>query len=180
MPAPQHKSDIVTSVPTAVLTISDTRTPETDKSGALIRESLESAGHPVVHYAILKDDPPAIAAELDRLIADPEVRAILLTGGTGLSPRDTTYEVVSRRLDKRLDGFGELFRSLSYVEIGPAAMLSRALAGISAPDSACASKPDRAATAIFSMPGATNAVKLAMQKLILPELPHITRLITLS
>ncbi len=145
----------------AVLTISDTRTKETDKSGKLIRESLEGAGHQVWSYAIAPDEPAQIAATLTLWLAEGEYDAIVCTGGTGISSRDTTIEVVDRLLDKRLEGFGELFRMLSWQEVGPAAMLSRAVAGLSGE------------TLLFALPGSSNAVALAMSRLIVPELRHL-------
>ncbi len=146
----------------AVLTISDTRTPETDKGGKLIIDALTDAGHEVADYAIVPDDAPRIDAQLDAwLKLDPPFDVILSTGGTGIASRDTTIEVVQRKLDKTLDGFGELFRMLSWDEVGPAAMLSRAVGGLSGE------------TLIFAMPGSTNAVRLGMSKLIVPELPHL-------
>ena len=113
----------------AVLTVSDTRTPDTDSSGARIRELLEADGHRVAAYAILPDEPEIVRTRLVELVAE-SVEVAIINGGTGLAPRDTTYEAVVGMLDKRLDGFGELFRSLSFAEIGPAAMLSRAVAGV--------------------------------------------------
>jgi molybdenum cofactor biosynthesis protein B len=158
----------------AVLTISDTRTAETDTGGKLIREALTEAGHQVVDCVIVKDEPDQIKHQLDAWLAQPGQVAgaeagagagafdlIVTTGGTGISSRDTTIEVVERLLDKKLEGFGELFRMLSWDEVGPAAMLSRAVAGL-AGDSL-----------IFALPGSTNAVGLAMSKLILPELAHL-------
>lgn len=145
----------------AVLTISDTRTEATDTSGRLIRDVLQQHGHRVLHYAIVPDDAPAIDAQLRNWLADPQLQLICTTGGTGIANRDTTVEVVQRLLDKPLDGFGELFRMLSYEQVGPAAMLSRAVAGLA----------DEAF--IFAMPGSSKAVDLAMQKLILPELAHL-------
>ncbi len=145
----------------AVLTISDTRTPETDTGGDRAVTALEAAGHAVEARAIVRDDPPAITAQLDAWIATPAIRVICTTGGTGLARRDTTYEVVACLLDKTIDGFGELFRMLSWQEIGAAAMLSRAVAGLAGD------------TLIFTMPGSPNAVALAMDKLIVPELPHL-------
>lgn len=165
MPGEQHKEDRVENVACVVLTISDTRTRETDTSGQYIREALEGAGHRVMAYAIVPDDPERIGQQLTELAGDGDCRAIVLSGGTGLATRDTTYEAVTALLDKRLDGFGELFRMLSYQEIGPGAMLSRAVAG------------SVGNTAVFSLPGSTKAVKLAMQKLILPELGHIVALL---
>ncbi len=165
MPDPDHASQTETGVPCVVLTISDTRTPQTDQSGLWIREALIAAGHRVVAYAIIPDEPDQIEARLADLSAKPDCRVVLLTGGTGLSPRDSTCEAVTRMFDKRLDGFGELFRSLSYAEIGAAAMLSRATAGTVG------------STVIFAMPGSTGAVRLAMEKLILPQLGHIVWLL---
>lgn len=145
----------------AVLTISDTRTKETDKGGRTIIEHLEAAGHTIGDYAIVKDDAPQIESQLRAWLSEGRFDAILTTGGTGISSRDTTIEVVARLLDKQLDGFGEIFRMLSWDEVGAAAMLSRAIGGLAGE------------TLIFTMPGSTNAVKLAMSKLIVPELPHL-------
>ncbi len=161
MPDPDHASQTETGVPCVVLTISDTRTPQTDQSGLCIREALTAAGHRVVAYAIIPDEPDQIEARLADLSARPDCRVVLLTGGTGLSPRDSTCEAVTRMFDKRLDGFGELFRSLSYAEIGAAAMLSRALAG------------SAGRTAVFVLPGSSGAARLALERLILPELAHM-------
>lgn len=166
MPASGHRDDQVTSVACAVLTVSDTRTAETDGSGQLIRELATGAGHTIHAYSLLKDDPPAIRETLVGWRDDPACQAVLITGGTGLAARDTTYEVVDDLLDKRLDGFGELFRARSYDQIGAAAMLSRAVGGA------------MATTAVFAMPGSTAAVRLAMTDLILPELRHVVRLLT--
>lgn len=145
----------------AILTVSDTRTPETDTSGAAIRERLEGAGHSVAFYRIVKDEPEQIVALLDEIVSAGEARVILLNGGTGIAHRDTTYDALSRKLEKTLPGFGEIFRMLSFEEIGPAAMLSRAVAGV------------YRRRLIFSMPGSSNAVKLAMDRLIVPELEHL-------
>jgi molybdenum cofactor biosynthesis protein B len=145
----------------AVITLSDTRTEATDSSGQLIVDGLVEAGHSVVERQIIPDEPARLGPLLERLCAAEGVDAVLLTGGTGIGPRDSTYDVVSARLDKRLDGFGELFRMLSWQEIGPAAMLSRALGGV------------RNGRIVLSMPGSRNAVRLAMEKLILPELQHL-------
>ncbi len=149
-----------------MITVSDTRTQETDASGRLIREMLEAAGHTVVSYHLVKDDPEEIRQAIARSAASAsggEARVILLTGGTGIGPRDTTYEVVERLLEKRLEGFGELFRMLSYQEIGSAAMLSRAVAGT------------YKGKVLFSLPGSEAAVRLALEQLILPELGHLAR-----
>ncbi len=145
----------------AVLTVSDTRTLETDEGGRLIVELLQSAGHVVVRRGIVPDEPAEVRSWLEEALADPEVQAVLTTGGTGVSPRDGTYEVVSGLLDKRMDGFGELFRVLSYQEVGPAAMLSRAVGGVAR------------GKVVLAMPGSPAGVRLAMEKLVLPELGHL-------
>ena len=160
-----HRKHAVSCVGCAVVTVSDTRATATDTSGALIRDLLTAAGHNVVSYEILRDDPGQVRVRVGILCETKPVDAIILTGGTGLAPRDTTYEAVAGLLEKRLDGFGELFRMLSFHEIGASAMLSRAVAG------------SRGRTAIFSLPGSTPAVRLAMERLILPELGHIAGLI---
>lgn len=157
----QHRHEAPKSVRCAVLTISDTRTPEDDRSGEIIKQQLVWRGHELAAYTIVKDDPDAIAGTIRDWAARDDIRAIISNGGTGIARRDTTYDVVSRLLDKELTGFGELFRMLSYPEIGAAAMLSRAIAGVI----------DR--TAIFCLPGSSNAVKLGMEKLVAPELSHV-------
>jgi molybdenum cofactor biosynthesis protein B len=143
-----------------IITISDTRTPETDTSGAAIRVALVEQGHQIERYVVVKDEPKQIAA-LVRELADAGCQVVLTNGGTGVARRDSTFEAIDALLDKRLPGFGELFRMLSYQEIGPAAMLSRATAGLIG------------GTLVFCMPGSTAAVRLAMERLILPELPHL-------
>ncbi|ARA94685.1 molybdenum cofactor biosynthesis protein [Rhodothermaceae bacterium RA] len=143
----------------AILTISDTRNETTDRSGGIIRARLQRAGHELVTYRIVPDEPLIIRAAMKELSG--KVEAVLSNGGTGISKRDSTYEVLSELIQKPLPGYGELFRMLSYEEIGASAMLSRALAGV---------YDD---TLYFAMPGSTNAVKLAMDKLILPELKHL-------
>ncbi|MGH7802724.1 MAG: MogA/MoaB family molybdenum cofactor biosynthesis protein [Candidatus Binatia bacterium] len=148
-----------------VVTVSDTRTPATDTSGAKIRELLVEAGHEVADVMIVPDEPARIRELLEGHLADPSVQAIFLNGGTGLAPRDTTFEAVRGLLDKEITGFGELFRVLSFEEIGAAAMLSRATAGIAA------------GTLVVSMPGSTAAVDLAMRRLLVPELGHILYLL---
>jgi len=150
----------------AIVTVSDTRTPETDASGTCVRALLEEAGHRVVAYAILPDEPGRIRAHLEELLALPGVEAVIVNGGTGLAPRDTTYEAITALLEKRQDGFGELFRMLSYRQVGAAAMLSRAAAGV-----ACE-------RVIVSLPGAPAAVELAMRELLLPELGHMVHLVS--
>lgn len=160
----QHRREAPSAVGCMIVTVSDTRTPETDKSGAAIRELLEAGGHRVVRAQIVPDEYEKIAELLREAEADPDVEAVLLNGGTGIAARDTTYEAVAAALTKEMPGFGELFRMLSYLEdIGSAAMLSRAIAGT------------LGRTAVFSMPGSTGAVKLAMTRLILPELGHVMR-----
>lgn len=144
-----------------MLTISDTRTPETDTGGDVAEEALRGGGHEVVSRGIVRDDATSIRTELVDLLARSDVDAVVTTGGTGISGRDTTYEVVERMIEKRLDGFGELFRMLSYDEIGAAAILSRAVAG------AVGSK------LVASLPGSRNAVGLGMEKLLVPEISHI-------
>jgi molybdopterin adenylyltransferase len=145
----------------AIVTVSDTRTPESDTSGAAIRERLEAAGHRVVFYEIVKDEPEQIAGLLERLAGESGAQAILFNGGTGIARRDTTYDALTAKLEKTLPGFGEIFRMLSFQEIGAAAMLSRATAGV------------YRNRLVFSMPGSSNAVKLAMDRLIVPELEHL-------
>lgn len=149
----------------AIVTVSDTRTAETDESGARMRELLEEAGHRVVAYEILPDEPARVGSHVEALCADAGVEAVLVNGGTGLAPRDSTYEAVAALLEKQLDGFGELFRMLSYEEIGAAAMLSRAVAGVSN------------GTVVASVPGSTAAVDLAMRKLLVPQLGHMVALV---
>ncbi len=159
----EHKAHAPRSIGCFVLTISDSKTPETDTSGALIREMLAEAGHSLVGHAIVKDEPAQVTAVVREGCADPALQAFILTGGTGVTSRDATFEAVEALLDKRLTGFGELFRMLSYQEIGAAAMLSRAQAG--------AVK----GRALFSLPGSPNACRLGLEKLILPELGHLIR-----
>ncbi|AMA73056.1 MULTISPECIES: molybdenum cofactor biosynthesis protein B [Aneurinibacillus] len=164
MSVAEHKKEAPKQVGCMIITVSDTRNEETDKSGQLIRRFLIEAGHPVVRYQIVKDERDAIAAAIEEAVSASDVHAILLNGGTGIAKRDVTYEVVASLLEKELPGFGEIFRMLSYTEdIGSAAILSRAIAGV---------YKDRA---IFSMPGSSGAVRLAMSKLIIPELGHVIR-----
>ncbi|UCZ54727.1 molybdenum cofactor biosynthesis protein MoaB [Bacillus shivajii] len=160
----EHKSEAPKSVACNVLTVSDTRTKETDKSGLLMKQFLEDGGHQVVNHTIVKDDYIAIQEKIREADLDENVQAILINGGTGITFRDTTFEATSAMLDKELPGFGELFRYLSYEkDIGSAAMLTRAIAGV------------RGTTAVFSTPGSSGAVKLAMKELIIPELAHVIR-----
>jgi molybdenum cofactor biosynthesis protein B len=159
----EHKATAPTSIGCFVLTISDTKTPDTDTSGTVIRELLEAAGHRVVESAIVRDEPAEVARIVRQACARAEVSAVLMTGGTGITSRDSTYEAIEALLDKRLPGFGELFRMLSYQEIGAAAMLSRAQMGI------------HARRIVVSMPGSPNACRLAVEELLIPELPHLVR-----
>lgn len=144
-----------------IVTVSDTRTPETDKNHHYLSARIEELGHFVAAYRIIKDEPDQVETALNDMAANPDVRIVLFNGGTGIAPRDTTYDVISRLLEKTLPGFGEIFRVLSYEEVGAAAMLSRATGGV------------YQNTVVFSTPGSTNAVKLAAEKLILPELNHL-------
>ncbi|HBI04413.1 MAG TPA: molybdenum cofactor biosynthesis protein [Paenibacillaceae bacterium] len=146
----------------AIITVSDTRVVETDASGKLIHELLEKVQHQVCHYEIIPDDKHKILQTVEVLLNNGSIEAIILNGGTGIAKRDVTIEAISPLLEKELPGFGELFRYLSYEEdVGSASLLSRAIAGVANQ------------TVIFSLPGSTGAVKLAMEKLILPELGHI-------
>jgi molybdenum cofactor biosynthesis protein B len=159
-----HRNEAPSSVRCMIITVSDTRTIETDKSGSLLRELMESSGFDITDYRIVPDTYEQIQSVIRIGIENPTVEAILLNGGTGIALRDTTYEAVRDILDKEMHGFGEIFRHLSFTEdIGTAAILSRAIAGV------CSNK------AIFSMPGSTGAVKLAITKIIIPELRHVMR-----
>ena len=157
-----HKQDAVRST-CAVITVSDTRTVENDTSGQRIKDLLTGAGHQVVFYRIVPDEPAVIERTIGELPHAAEV--VICNGGTGLARRDTTYEAISRLLEKEITGFGELFRMLSYEQVGAAAMLSRASAGVSG------------SRVIFSLPGSTRAVELAMTKLILPQIGHLVGLV---
>jgi len=148
----------------AIVTLSDTRTEETDTSGKTIRDLLEANGHTVAHYAILKDDAALLDEKLLQLLGSPEIDAILTNGGTGISRRDQAISVIEKHVDQPLPGFGELFRMLSWEQIGSGAMLSRAVGGVV-----------RGQQIVFAMPGSTKAVELAMTRLILPELKHMLR-----
>ncbi len=160
----QHRKEAPSSVNCMIITVSDTRTEETDKSGTLLRELLEASGYRVMKYAIVKDEYEEIQSAIRSGAANPSVEAILLNGGTGIAKRDTTYEAVRDLLTKEMHGFGELFRYLSFAEdIGTAAILSRAIAGVYED------------TAVFSMPGSSGAVKLAVNRIIIPELRHVMR-----
>jgi molybdenum cofactor biosynthesis protein B len=146
-----------------VLTVSDTRVEATDTSGKAIAELLTAAGHEVAGRAIVKDEPADVARVVSDQLAAPNTQVIITTGGTGVTSRDSTYEAISGLIEKRLDGFGELFRMLSYHDIGPAAMLSRATAGMAR------------GKVIASLPGSEGAVRLAMTRLLIPELGHLVQ-----
>ena len=162
MSVTEHKSQPL-QVHVMVLTISDTRTVSNDKSGQQMMTLLEQNGHRVIKYEIVKDEQSLIEQAIRNGCDNPQIQAVLINGGTGIAKRDVTFDLLQTFIEKPIPGFGELFRMLSYEEIGSAAMLSRATAGISRQ------------TVLFSTPGSTNAVKLAMEKLILPELSHIIR-----
>lgn len=162
----EHRERAPDQVMCVVITVSDTRTIETDRSGQIMRERLLAAGHQVVGYEIVQDEPELIHRVLDTYTAQADCQAILFNGGTGIAQRDTTFDVISQRLEKTLPGFGELFRMLSWDEIGAAAMLSRATAGV------------LNGRLIFSTPGSSNAVALAMDKLIAGELAHLVYEVT--
>jgi molybdenum cofactor biosynthesis protein B len=159
----EHKASAPRAVRCVVCTISDSKTPETDTSGQLLQELLRQGGHEVVGYHLVKDEPSQVHGVIHDACADPRVQAVIFTGGTGITSRDRTFEAIEGLLDKRLPGFGELFRMLSYQEIGPAAMLSRAQAGV------------RAGRLIFSLPGSPAACRLGLERLIVPELGHLVR-----
>ena len=159
----EHKATAPKSVGCFVLTVSDTKNPETDTSGTVIRELLTAAGHRVAGSAIVRDEPAEVARLVRDACARDDVQTVILTGGTGITSRDSTYEAVEALLDKRLPGFGELFRMLSFQEIGAAAMLSRAQMGI------------HARRIVVSLPGSPNACRLALDKLLIPELGHLLR-----
>lgn len=156
-----HKSQGFTSLLCVVVTCSDSRTPDSDISGKLICRLLKEQGHTVTDYHLIKDEPTEVRKALLQASGQEEIRVVIINGGTGISRRDTTFEAVDELLEKRLDGFGELFRYLSYKEIGSAAMLSRATAGV------------YGNLVIFSIPGSQGAVRLAMERLILPEIGHV-------
>ena len=159
----EHKANAPRSVRCFIVTVSDTRRDETDTSGRAIAELLTAAGHQVAGRVIVKDDPDLVRGTIERQLASPDVDVVITTGGTGITSRDSTYEVVNGLLQKRLDGFGELFRMLSYQQIGSAAMMSRACAGLSA------------GRIIVCLPGSEAAVRLAMEKLVIPELGHLVQ-----
>jgi molybdenum cofactor biosynthesis protein B len=157
----QHRKEAPASVRCAVVTVSDTRTLETDRGGAMLAEALAGAGHQVVRREIVPDDPAKIGPLVTELADAAVLDAVLITGGTGIAQRDQTFETISRLLTKTLPGYGELFRMLSYADIGPAAMLSRTVGGVIG------------RVVVLTMPGSPAAVRLALDKLILPELAHL-------
>ena len=159
----EHRADAPASLNLAVLTVSDTRTVETDTSGSRVVELATASGHRIAHRDLVPDEPERIRMMIQSFLKTLELHAILITGGTGVSTRDQTFETVSTLLTRPIPGYGELFRMLSYAEIGPACMLSRAVGGLIGK------------VAIFVMPGSRAAVELAMIKVILPELPHLVR-----
>lgn len=156
-----HPDPEIISLGCAIITVSDTRTKETDKSGQFIQEILRIYGHSTIEYLIIKDEKLAVVTQIEDLCQREDIDAVIFNGGTGIAPRDTTYDAIEHLLEKTLPGFGELFRWLSYQEIGSRAIASRAVAGI------------YKSKLVFSLPGSTNAVKLAVEKLILPELVHL-------
>jgi len=159
----EHQADSPDNVRCAVITVSDTRTLETDTGGALVCELLTSAGHMLSRRALIQDEPATMRPLLEELMNDESIDAILMTGGTGIAARDQTYETVTELITKPIPGYGELFRMLSFEEIGAAAMLSRATGGL------------MQRTVLLTMPGSRAAVKLAMTRLINPELSHLVR-----
>jgi molybdenum cofactor biosynthesis protein B len=146
-----------------IVTVSDTRTEETDKSGRAIAELLTSAGHQIAGRTIVNDDPMLVRGTIERQLASGDVQVIITTGGTGITSRDSTFEAVDALFEKRLEGFGELFRMLSFEQIGTSAMMSRASAGLAA------------GKIVVSLPGSEAAVRLAMERLLLPELGHLVQ-----
>jgi molybdopterin adenylyltransferase len=158
-----HRATSPTAIRCAIVTVSDTRTLDTDTGGAAIVSLLVEHGHAAVDRAIVRDEPDTLRRLLDTLLSRDEVQAVITTGGTGITSRDGTFEVVSSFLEKTLTGFGELFRMISYEQIGAAAMMSRATAGIAR------------RRIVIALPGSEHAVRLAMTKLVLPELGHLVR-----
>ncbi len=161
MSVAEHKEKGKKSLSCFVVTVSDTRDETTDQSGQLIKSLLSEKDHQLAGYRIVKDEPQQIEALLKEALGKNDVDAVIVNGGTGIAPRDGTYEVVSRLLEKKLDGFGEIFRLLSYQDIGSAAIMSRAVAG------------SVKGKVLISLPGSKGAVDLAMRRLILPELGHM-------
>jgi molybdenum cofactor biosynthesis protein B len=160
----EHRARGPAQITVSLLTVSDTRRPDTDASGRRMRELFEAAGHVVAAQTILPDEPTVVRDYVERQLDCGDVDAVITSGGTGIAPRDTTYEALIGLLDKRIDGFGELFRMLSFREIAAAAMLSRATAGVAR------------GRILACLPGSTAAVELALRELLLPELPHMVHL----
>jgi molybdenum cofactor biosynthesis protein B len=163
MSVTEHRRDAPAFVAVHVITVSDTRTVETDASGDAIARLIQAAGHQLHGRTLLKDEPDQVRDAVRRLVADPAVPVVITTGGTGITSRDSTFEAIDALLEKRLPGFGELFRMLSYQEIGAAAMLTRATAGLVG------------RTVVIALPGSQHAVTLGMETLVIPELAHLVR-----
>ena len=159
----EHRAAAPKSIRCFVLTVSDTRTEVSDTSGRAIADALTAAGHVVAGRAIVKDEPTRVREIVTEQLANPDVQVVITTGGTGITSRDSTYEAIAALLEKRLDGFGELFRMLSFEQIGAAAMMSRACAGLAK------------GRIVVSLPGSENAVRLAMDRLLIPELGHLVQ-----
>jgi molybdopterin adenylyltransferase len=163
--AAHHRRNTVRHVSCAIVTVSDTRTEADDRSGATIRRALEAAGHSVVAATIVPDESDVIRGTVVATAARSEVQAVIVTGGTGIAPRDVTIESLAREWSKELPGFGEIFRALSFAEIGPSAFLSRAMAGVIA------------GTFVAVLPGSPAACELALERLLLPEIGHLVGLL---
>ena len=163
MTVAEHKAEAPAAVRCFIVTVSDTRTVADDVSGQTIADLLTAAGHEVAGRTIVRDDPELVHSTIERHLADRGVQVIISSGGTGITSRDSTYEAISTLLEKTLDGFGELYRMISYQEIGPAAMMSRACAGLVA------------RRIVIALPGSPGAVRLAMEKLVIPELGHLVQ-----
>ena len=159
----EHKAHAPRAVRCVVCTVSDSKTPETDTSGQTLQALLKDAGHEVVGYHLVRDEPSQVHGVIHQACTNPTVQAVIFTGGTGITSRDQTFEAIDALLEKRLPGFGELFRMLSYQEVGAAAMLSRAQLGV------------HARRIVVSLPGSSNACRLALEKLVIPELSHLVR-----
>jgi len=159
----EHKEQSPKAVNCAVVTISDSRTVQTDESGAFIKKRLTGNGHGVLSYALLKNDPAAIEKHIQDLLGKDSLQVIITTGGTGVSQRDVTVETLAPLLAKKFDGFGELFRYLTYQDIGATSVMSRAMAGVAS------------GKVVICLPGSLGAVTLAMDKIILPEMGHMVR-----
>jgi molybdenum cofactor biosynthesis protein B len=160
----EHRARGPAQITVSLITVSDTRRSDTDTSGQRMRALFEAAGHVVAEQVIVRDEPVLVRACVEAALARVEIDAVVTSGGTGIAPRDTTYEALVGLIDKRMDGFGELFRMLSFRDIGAAAMLSRAVAGVAR------------GRILACVPGSTAAVELALRELLLPELPHMVHL----